>query len=73
MATLIWRRGLRGPSPAVLPDDFLDEYCRSHKLTTHKLKPGEETMNLAELCALYPAPPRIDDDGQAATNHTVLT
>lgn len=56
MTTLVWRRGLRGPSMAVNRDDKLDETDRRLKITTHLLKPGEENLTHAELVKLYPAP-----------------
>ena len=73
MATLIWRRGLRGPSPAISPQDFVDEHDRRLKLSTHKLKPGEEVLPLSVLAKMYPPPKDADDGNASPADHTKLT
>lgn len=65
MATLIWRSGLRGPSPAILHQDFLDEHDKRRVLAQHKLREGHERMSLDALAVIYPAPKEKADETAA--------
>lgn len=60
---IIWRRGLRGPSPALLGSlsRELTEYDRKNKLAEpQEIMPKEETWTLSEIAKLYPPPDRKD-------------
>ena len=61
MPTLVWRRGLKGPSPAVQLFDFVDEFDRGHLMTSTKLPPEHENLGIDELIKLYPAPKDHND------------
>ena len=61
MRWFIWRRGLSGPSPAILTERSIDEHDRRTKLGEPiKLPPDEEDWPFAKLVEKYPAP-KVDD------------
>jgi hypothetical protein len=55
---LIWRRGLRGPSIAIVHGKpFLDEHDRANKMSAPiQICEQHERLSLGELAKLYPAP-----------------
>lgn len=56
---LIYRRSLKGPSPALLVSRQLDQYEKESKLTEPiQIKPEEENLPFVELMRLYPPPKR---------------
>lgn len=54
---VLWRRGLRGPTIAVVTSKQLDEYDRHNKVSDPvEMKPHHEDLTLKTLTDLYSPP-----------------
>lgn len=54
---LLWRRGIKSPTAAILTMKELDEWDRKNKISEPiKLKEDEENMSVSQLIKIYEAP-----------------
>ena len=63
MRYLIYRRGLRGPEPAILTTKSLDEYDRKNKITEPiEISDEDAELSLTILVRLYPPPQHVGEN-----------